>query len=75
MVNESDFKANTVASFNFDEEYPGINLKGKSYYKVVTEIKKIAPMVATTKHSLSLILKKISLQSILIQNNQTIFCE
>jgi hypothetical protein len=29
MVNESDFKANTVASFNFDEEYPGINsLKG-----------------------------------------------
>jgi hypothetical protein len=28
MVNESDFKANTVA-FNFDEEYPGINsLKG-----------------------------------------------
>jgi hypothetical protein len=29
MVNESDFKANTVASLNFDEEYPGINsLKG-----------------------------------------------
>jgi ABC-type lipopolysaccharide export system ATPase subunit len=63
MVNESDFKANTVASFNFDEEYPGINpLKVKAIIKVVTEIKKIAPMVATTKHSLSLILKKISLQ-------------
>jgi hypothetical protein len=74
MVNESDFKANTVASFNFDEEYPGINsLKVKAIIKVVTEIKKIAPMVATTKHSLSLILKKISLQSILIQNKR--FCE
>jgi hypothetical protein len=76
MVNESDFKANTVAHlFNFDEEYPGINSFKVKLLKVVTEIKKIAPMVATTKHSLSLILKKISLQSILIQNNQTIFCE
>jgi hypothetical protein len=42
MVNESDFKANTVASLLIlTKEYPGINsLKGKSYYKVVTEIKK-----------------------------------
>jgi hypothetical protein len=35
--------------FNLEEEYPGINLKVNAIIKVVTEIKKMAPIVATTK--------------------------
>src|SRR3954471_4091611 len=51
-VKESDFKANSVASFfNLEDEYPGINSrKGvKAIITVVKKINKMAPEVATTK--------------------------
>jgi hypothetical protein len=72
MVNESDFKANTVASLLILTEYPGINLKVKAIIKVVTEIKKIAPM-AHYKTFIKFNFKENISSSILIQNNQTIF--
>jgi hypothetical protein len=62
--------------FNLEEEYPGINFKGKSDYKSSDWNQKNGTNSRyNKKHSLNLILKKIFLQSILIQNNQAVLSE